>query len=486
MKNYIIEILFILIALTSYSNEDSIYVKDNNNLTAKSYIISSSEVFGINAFVNLFDRYILDAEFAKISFQSVKDNIDYGFVWDNDKFSTNLFAHPYHGSLYFNAARTSGFNFWQSSPFVFAGSLMWEVAGEIEPPAINDLIATTMGGISLGEITYRLSDLILDDSSEGWERFFREFFSAAICPMKGLNRLINKQSWQIKQNNYLYHDFSLLPLQISLSAGTRYLADNGSILKGEYNPYFQAYISYGDLYNLENSKPYDYLTLQTTIGFSPNQPIFSSFNVLGRLWGLNIKTNTDMNSQFGIFQNFNYYNSEPVIDGSDEVPYRISEAASVGPGFIYSFDSIGNIALLEQRIFANIILLGGSFSDYYRYIDRDYNMGSGYSFRINTNVKLFNLTQFFLNAEYYRIFTWKGYEEKINENIDPLYLNAQGDKSNVQLFVVNPLLRLHVKDNISFDMSVSYFWRKTKYDQYEDVFSNTFEAKIGLNYTLGL
>lgn len=40
---------------------------------------------------------------------------------------------------------------------------MWETSCEIEPPAINDLIATTMGGVCIGEVTHRLSDLVYDD-----------------------------------------------------------------------------------------------------------------------------------------------------------------------------------------------------------------------------------------------------------------------------------------------------------------------------------
>lgn len=491
-KCLIILAMCLIINNLSAQKDSALVVEDNFLFEYKAktklgdYLLSSGEVVAINAFVNVFDRYILQADFAEISLQSIKDNIDYGFVWDNDKFSTNLFAHPYHGSLYFNSARSNGLNFWQSAPFSFCGSLMWEIAGEIEPPAINDLMATTMGGISLGEITFRLSNLILDDSSVGWERFFREFFSAAICPIKGLNRLLDKKAWRVNNQNYLYHDFDKLPVVLSLSVGTRYLADNGSILKGEYSPYLQLFVKYGEPYNLDNNAPYDYFTAQTTVELSSNQPIFSSVNVLGRLWGKNIVTNTSMKAQFGLFQNFNYYNSEPVIDNSSQVPYRISEAASVGSGFMYSFDSIGSLKRLEQRIFANIILLGGSISDYYHYIDRDYNMGSGYSFRVNTTVQMTNTNQFILNAEYYTIYTWKGYNNKNTEDINPLYLNAQGDKSVASLFVVNPLLRLHIKDNFSCDISLAYYLRKTDYKYHKDVVSNTFDFKLGLNYILDL
>ena len=108
------------------------------------------ETFGLNVGVWAFDRYVMQEDFAKISLSTIKNNIRHGFVWDNDQFSTNLFAHPYHGNLYFNTARSSGMTFWESAPYAFAGSLMWETCAEIEPPAINDLMATTLGGIALG------------------------------------------------------------------------------------------------------------------------------------------------------------------------------------------------------------------------------------------------------------------------------------------------------------------------------------------------
>ena len=51
---------------------------------------------------------------------------------------------------------------------------MWEFCGEIEPPAINDLMATTFGGICIGEITHRVSNVILNDRKRGFGRFMRE------------------------------------------------------------------------------------------------------------------------------------------------------------------------------------------------------------------------------------------------------------------------------------------------------------------------
>ena len=52
-----------------------------------------------------------------------------GFVWDNDNLDTNMFFHPYHGNLYFNAARSNGYGFWQSGLFALGGSGLWELLG---------------------------------------------------------------------------------------------------------------------------------------------------------------------------------------------------------------------------------------------------------------------------------------------------------------------------------------------------------------------
>ena len=50
------------------------------------------------------------------------------------------------------------------------GSLMWEFFMETEPAAINDFIATTLSGAMLGEMLYRMSSRIIDESAIGKKR----------------------------------------------------------------------------------------------------------------------------------------------------------------------------------------------------------------------------------------------------------------------------------------------------------------------------
>jgi len=442
--------------------------------------LAAAEATGINLLVHCFDRFIMNEDFAQVNLHTIHKNFKKGFVWDNDQFSTNLFAHPYHGNLYFNAARSCGLNFWESAPYAMAGSLMWEFAGEIEPPAINDLMATTFGGICIGEITHRISDLILNDRNRGFRRFLREAGATLISPMKGFNRMISGRAFTTDPEAEPYPRPA--NLNFSITAGDRYVADDGAMFRGEHQPCITFDLEYGDPLNEDNKRPYDFFTLNATFGFTGNQPLINNLHILGQIWSATAIRDKKMDSEFGIYQHFNYYDSKPVKDGSDQTPFRISEAASVGPGFIFRYNSIGSLSFLEQRTFISGILLGGTKSDYYNIIDRDYNMGSGYSVKMQTLLSFRKTCTVRLIAEHYRIFTWKGYEGKDLETINPLYLNAQGDKGNAKLTVLISQFDFPLSDRLKAEMASCYFMRDTHYKYYEDVRANTFELRLGMAF----
>lgn len=446
--------------------------------------LAAAEVVGINAFVQLFDRFVLDADYAQINLHTIHRNLKTGFVWDNDQFSTNLFAHPYHGGLYFNAARSNGMNFWESVPYALGGSLMWETTCEIEPPAINDLMATTLGGVAIGEVTHRISDLVYDDTKRGWPRFFRELLGTVVCPIRGLNRIISGEAWRVTSasglGNGRYHDHDRLPVTLDVGVGARYLADNAALFRGESTPYVSLNLVYGDPFDEESNAPYDFFTANVVFGLGSNQPLVSDVHLVGQLWTTPVYSSNGMQAEFGFFQHFNYYDSQPVKDGSSQVPFRISEAASLGAGIIYRFPRVGNLVALEQRIFVNAMLLGGSLSDYYNVIDRDYNMGSGYSAKVYTTMDFGRFGRFAVNADLYQMYTWKGYEGKDLRNTNPIYLNAQGDRGSARLFVLTPSLHLSLTEKLSLDLSASYYIRETHYKYHDDVHARTFTASAGV------
>ena len=456
----------------------------------KRYWQAAAEATGINVGVQLFDRWALNSDFAQTTLRSLKRNFTDGMVWDNDFFITNMFAHPYHGNLYFNAARTNGLTFWESAPYALGGSLMWEFLGETEPPAINDVIATSCGGMAIGEMTHRLSLTILDDRDFGISRFFREAAAAIINPIQGLHRIFSGDAWRVRHDHYRYHDFSKIPVDVSLSVGWRYLADDGALFRGVHAPYINMTLTYGTSADGEHhTTPYDFFDVELNSAFGGGQPFVNTLNIVGRLWSTSILDKKDMAGEFGIYQHFNYYDAEAIENGSDLTPYRISEAAGFGPGFILSLPQMGRLSKLEQRIFLSGILLGGTKSDYFNVIERDYNMGSGFSIKSKTQLDFGRFGRFILNAKYFRLYTWKGYEDKdlqayADGTADLHYLNVQGDRSNAALLVVNPVIEIHLARQWSVTLSGSYFSRRTFYRYYPTVHANTFEAKIGLTCRL--
>ena len=65
----------------------------------------------------------------------------------------NQLGHPYQGSMYHGFARSAGLSYWESLLYTFAGSAVWEIAGETTPPSKNDQVASGIGGLAMSEVS---------------------------------------------------------------------------------------------------------------------------------------------------------------------------------------------------------------------------------------------------------------------------------------------------------------------------------------------
>ena len=165
----------------------------------KHFWVAVAEIVALQVIPNAFSQITSNAEWAKVSFESWGNNLTLPWQWDNNAFKNNQFSHPYHGAMYFNAARTNGYNFWQSAPWAFAGSLTWELFGEVWAPAPNDLLNTTLGGITLGEMLFRVSSLTLKNEAHGFERVVREVTAGLLNPVRGFNRVVRGEAWEVSR-----------------------------------------------------------------------------------------------------------------------------------------------------------------------------------------------------------------------------------------------------------------------------------------------
>jgi hypothetical protein len=145
------------------------------------------EIASFQFLLNRVDHAFVRPDDYGVSVGSFRRNLHSSWVVDRDPFEINQLGHPYQGSVYFGLARSNGLSFWESLGFAFAGSAVWEVAGETTPPSRNDQITTSFGGSFLGESLYRMANLVLEQGyglSPGW----REAAAAAVSPPLGFNR----------------------------------------------------------------------------------------------------------------------------------------------------------------------------------------------------------------------------------------------------------------------------------------------------------
>ena len=155
----------------------------------KSYSIPALEIVGFDFLLNRYNRWFSGSRRDyDVTWSSIKDNLRSSWGTDNDPFKTNQLGHPYQGSMYHGFARSAGLSYWESAGYAFAGSAMWEIAGENTRPSRNDQISSGIGGTFLGEALFRMSSLVLE-KADGVPRFWREAGAAVISPATGFNRL---------------------------------------------------------------------------------------------------------------------------------------------------------------------------------------------------------------------------------------------------------------------------------------------------------
>lgn len=461
------------------------------------------EVFSTNMLVWGFNRFILNKECGNINWNTIKYNFKKGPTWDTDQFGTNLFAHPYHGSLYFNAAREEGFNFWQSIPFVIGGSFMWEFFMENEPPSINDMLATTFGGIGLGEVTFRLSDRIQDNSSGGIERVGRELAMGLLSPVKAFNRLISGEMW--KRTTVRQPQYSRAPIQFSCDLGGRLInTHNGDPLQGAMH--IGLFLEYGELFKAEIKRPYDWFKLHASFNVITKQPFVNEINIIGALWTKQVIDKPKSDMTVGFFQHFDFYDSGtytkkiPERKSNDnphtgypseklEVPpYRIGAPVALGGGLVYQKRKMFTDRLnIDAAVYANAILLGASLSDYMYFEQRDYNLGSGYGIKAHLKLDYLNRLSLTCSTDNFQIFTWKGYAPDFDwSNFDPNdyhSLNVQGDRSDAILRLVSYNLKYNFNKHLNLSFTNRYFYRQTHYRYRVELTSKTTDWLLNVGYT---
>ena len=206
---------------------------------------------------------LFGADFAQTSPESVKTNLTSAWVWDSDHFLFNHPGHPYQGGLYHASARASGFNFYESMFFDGIGSLTWELFGETDIPALNDLVVTTSGGAVFGEILHRL---YLETGSV-WA-------GIPVSPMDALTNAVLGQRPSKTGNLYYFSAMAGSSWIQSIKQEKQYGSET-AVFTGNIG----GEIVYGNPFAANSKIPYSQFEVKMQLGLSP-RPLWLDWTIL--------------------------------------------------------------------------------------------------------------------------------------------------------------------------------------------------------------
>lgn len=483
-----ITILFSVITFAQSNNTYSAPTHRTFHKDSASYMMPDKKPWralaignGLNLGIFGFNRFVTKEDFAYISFKTISRNLRTVPVWDTDMIGTNFIGHPYQGSLYFNAARSNGYSFYESLPFTLLGSLVWEFTLENEPPSLNDIISTPIGGAAVGEVTFRLSDMILDNRTSGSERVMREIAAAIVAPTRFINRWV---TGEIKQRGRTRGNYiPTFPLSGKVAISGRSAIDNDKTQK--YGISLTTELEYGDIYDDEVTKPYEWFDMKAQLGIISSAFSLTQINILAALRTYELYDKNNWQIYGGLFQHFNYLNPKIQLSEDKEfLPYYISESASAGIGLAVK-KSEKNFSF-AGKLFANAIGLGASISDYFFLDKRDYNMGSGFSLKAMAEIKLFDKLRLSAKLEDYNIYSWKGYDKNLNfdefTKYEISHLNTQGEKSVARLYYLGLNAEYDITPNAYIGVERNRFIRHTRYKEMPNVKYAAWDNMIHVGY----
>ncbi|HRN26739.1 MAG TPA: DUF3943 domain-containing protein [Ignavibacteriaceae bacterium] len=357
----------------------------------KNYWLPVIEVVGLNFGVWGYHRYLSGENWSNINWETIKNNLKYGFEWDADGYLINQFWHPYHGSNYYNSARSNGLSFWESATYAFGGSLTWEYFMENERPSYNDIVNTPVTGIILGEISFRVSNLIIDESTTGFERVAREFTSTLIAPMQGFNRLLRGDMWKDGAPN-LGSKFNII-----VSSGVHNVFIDNKMNNSKSYITLRADLDYGNEFSVaDHKKPFDYFTLRTEFNIAKDDNIVGIF-ASGVLWDNKLKLFENSKNIIGIYKE---------VDIHINTVYKLSATSVTGQ--IINTIPISSNTSMQNYLGLAAILMGGTNSQYSIEYGKDYNIGPGASAKIGAAFKFKNFGELYTNYKRYWIHTLSG------------------------------------------------------------------------------
>ena len=382
-------------------------------------------------------------------FQSIWHNLQNGWNYDGDNFHTNLFSHPYGGNIYFNSGRSNGYNFLESSAFAIAGSYIWETFMESNRPAINDWVNTGVNGAAFGEVLYRLSTFVTDNTARGSYRLWTEIAGGFINPVRFFTRLVTGEASLVFENPSWRKPEML---NISLNSGTRILfkedAGNDPESK-ELQGIFELIINYGNPYEFKYPAPFSHFYYN--IALASSYPSLTSMNIIGALFAFELSDNEDTKQCIETTLNYNYINNPEFLYGGASVTENLN-----------SYFRIKGDDAFRTKLGIKLIPMGGTPNDYfYDSINgRAYDFGQGLGW---------------LGSLSYYDGDWEIFN--VNYEMDFIWTQSQPSYSRHLLQSGSVMVQLPLRDYVVVGVDAGYYKRNSYYNYPQGYFGYNIPGK---------
>ena len=460
MKKIVLFLLLVMSVTDTYAttldgmapNDSLVVATDDSTKTTtvrKHLWLAGMEVVGFNAALVGVNLILNRSEnWSHISMNTIEHNITHKYwAWDQDDLGVNAFRHPVHGSIFYLIARANGMSIAESSLYTLGGTWMWEIFCESEEPSINDMVYTSIGGITIGETLWRSGKCLIDMVKKGRQK---------------------KPS---------------APFTTSLTLGFRgFDSHNNPSVRTAFATWDA---TYGDLFDETKRGPFDYFDISGTLVFGQSQRIVSQTRIDNQLWSIPITDDSRKKVVAGIYNHFDYFHVTPYYElpnkESYKRPFCYSEVGAIGPGIAYR---LGEHTSWEQQLYVNGIIMGATPTDLYHPSSRGYSFGSGYGARLYSTLTVGDWLRMGVRAQCSHLFTWDGFYEDDTSRTRDGDPSIQGETGNALTAIVAPTVELKLMKHLSLQGSGQFMHSHFNYKYHPHTSTHAWEWQVGVKYTI--
>lgn len=449
-------LLALSVNATTVVNGDSLSEApiDSTKVTRKHPWLAGLEVVGFNVGLLGFNKYFRgNPPWTHVTLNSIKHNITQSYwSWDGDTMDDNTFRHPVHGSILYMIARANGMNIWESSLYSLGGSWFWEIFCESQDPSINDMVYTTIGGITIGEVAWR--------TGKSWLG------------------LISKRHRQLAPT---------VPFSTSITIGYRHLKSKDH--RAANTAMATLDVSYGDMYDGEHNGPFDYFEASGTMVVWQSPFPITMARIDHQLLSRSIVDKPNQKVVWGLYNHFDHYHASSLKKSNDNLAPSsslcYSEVGAIGPGIAYRLG--GEQVSWEQQAYVNGIIMGTTSIPNYHNVGGDvheYSYGSGYGARLYSKLAVGSWLKLGVRAQFSHLFTWDGFTD--DNGWKKHSGTAQGETGNAVTTILEPSLELKPIKNLSLVCSGRYMNTHNNYTYHPHGSISAWEWQVGLKYGIEL